>query len=347
MNNFWENLFSNQYAKAVFIVLISFLISKIITYLSNKYFKKWSEKSKTELDDLIIEKLKPPFTYLIVIFGLHVAIGQIESNALWLERVVSSILAIALIYSATIIVDIAIRFWVEFINRKKENKMADSLIPLFKKTTIVIMSILALIWVLNIWGVDITPFLASLGIAGFVVGFAMQDSLKNIFGGIALILDQTMQVGDKISLEGGELGIVNVITIRSTKIKTFDNEIITVPNGRLSEMKIKNFTQPNDKLRVIANFSTAYGSNTNKVKEIVVDVIKKMEGIKEEPEADAIMIKMADSGLEWQARFWVDDQSTAFDKKLEALDIIYKALNENNIEIPFPTSTVHLKKEEE
>jgi small-conductance mechanosensitive channel len=210
---------------------------------------------------------------------------------------------------------------------------------------IVLMSILGFIWILSIWGVDIGPFLASLGIAGFVIGFAMQDSLKNIFGGIGLILDQTLQVGDRVSLEGGELGLVDTITIRSTKIRTFDNEIITIPNGRLSGMKIRNFTQPNARLRVVINFSTAYGSSTDKVKEVVVSAIKKIGGIREEPTADAIMVGMADSGLDWQARFWVDEQSTAFTKKLEALDIIYKALNKNNIEIPFPTRTVHLKRE--
>jgi MscS family membrane protein len=133
MSNFWEEFTSDQYVRAVFIVLVFFLISRLVVYLSKKYFKKWSEKTETKLDDLIVDKLRPPFVYLIVIFGLHVAMGQIESDALWLERIISSILAIALIYSATIVLDIVIRFWIEIFNKKKESKMADSLIPLFKK----------------------------------------------------------------------------------------------------------------------------------------------------------------------------------------------------------------------
>ncbi|MFA7050345.1 MAG: mechanosensitive ion channel family protein [Patescibacteria group bacterium] len=344
-NKIFDFLLDNQYIKAGLILILFFLASKIITFLTERYFKKWSQKTETKLDDLIIEKLKPPFIYVLIVLGLQIALKQLDFTYLWLERIIDSTLAVFLIYTATIVFDIVIRFWIEVFKKKNNSKMVDSLSPLFKKTTIVVLLIIGLVWILDIWGFNVAPFLASMGIAGFVIGFAMQDSLKNIFGGVSLILDKTLQVGDRVFLEGGELGIVHSVTIRSTKIRTFDNELITVPNGRLAEMKIKNFTQPNLKLRVIVNFSTAYGSNINKIKEIVFNSLNRIEGVEKEPAPDAIMLELADSGLDWQARFWVNDQSIAFDKKLEALENIYNDLNQNGISIPFPSRTVYLKNE--
>ncbi|MCK9438774.1 MAG: mechanosensitive ion channel family protein [Patescibacteria group bacterium] len=344
-NKIFDFLLDNQYIKAGLILILFFLASKIITFLTERYFKKWSQKTETKLDDLIIEKLKPPFIYVLIVLGLQIALKQLDFTYLWLERIIDSTLAVFLIYTATIVFDIIIRFWIEVFKKKNNSKMVDSLSPLFKKTTIVVLLIIGLVWILDIWGFNVAPFLASMGIAGFVIGFAMQDSLKNIFGGVSLILDKTLQVGDKVSLEGGELGIVHSVTIRSTKIRTFDNELITIPNGRLAEMKIKNFTQPNLKLRVIVNFSTAYGSNIDKIKEVVFNSLNKIEGVEKEPAPNAIMLELADSGLDWQARFWVNDQSIAFDKKLEALENIYNDLNQNGISIPLPSRTVYLKNE--
>lgn len=338
-------LLKNQYIKAGLILITFFLVSKILTFLTERYFKKWSQKTETKLDDLIIEKFKPPFIYVLIVLGLQIALKQLDFTYLWLERIIDSTLAVFLIYIATIVFDIIIRFWIEVFKRRNKSKMVDSLSPLFKKTTVVVLLIIGLVWILDIWGFNVAPFLASMGIAGFVIGFAMQDSLKNIFGGVSLILDKTLQVGDKVSLEGGELGIVHSVTIRSTKIRTFDNELITIPNGKLAEMKIKNFTQPNLKLRVIVDFSTSYGSDINKVREVIFNSLSRIEGIEKDPAPDAIMLKLADSGLDWQARFWVNDQSIAFDKKIEALENIYNDLNQNGIEIPFPSRTVYLKNE--
>ncbi len=333
------NFFNNQYFKAILIVLIFFLISKTIAFFTDKYLSK-------KFDYSIIKKLKKPFVNIIVLLGLQVALGQIESPYLWLEQLTRSILILFLIYVAITAINSSFKFWLERFKIKNQSKTIDSLSPLFKKTVIIALLISGVLWILQVWGINIGPLLAGLGIAGFVIGFAMQDSLKNIFGGIALILDDTLMIGGRVSLEGGDLGIVEAITIRSTKIRTFDNEILTIPNGRLSEMKIKNFNQPNSSLRVIVNFSTAYGSDTDKVKRVVLSSINKIEGIKEDPVPDAIMIEMADSGLNWQARFWVEDQSTAYTKKIELLEIIYKDFLANGINIPFPTRTIYSKKDE-
>lgn len=336
----------NQYFQALGIALSFFILAKIIAWFSKKYLKKWAEKSTTTLDDIIVEKLQPPFIYIIFLFGLQIAIAHIESQLLWLEPLLQSIMVVFLAYALLIVFELILTFFVERYNRKNPSKMINSIIPLFKKTVLVVLIIGTLIWILGIWDVNITPFLASLGIAGFVIGFAMQDSLKNIFGGIFMILDKSLQVGDRVSLEGGEMGIVYEVSIRTTKIKTFNNEILSIPNGKLSEMKITNYTQPDLSLRVVINFSTAYGSDVNFVKKVIEEAIAKMEGVESDPPIRALMLELADSGLNWLLFFWVRNQGDAFDKKIEATQVIYETLNREGLEIPFPSRSVFLKKGE-
>ncbi len=347
MSIYVDSLINNQYFQALLIVLASWFLAKIIAFISKRYLKKWSTKTKTSLDDIIVEKLRAPFIYVIVLIGFHVAISSLETSYPWIESLLSSIMIVFLLYAAIILADVIIKFSIDLYQKKDPSKTISSLSPLLVKTIRVILIISCLIWILSIWGVDIGPLLAGAGIAGFVIGFAMQDTLKNIFGGISMILEKSLQVGDRISLDSGEMGLVEEVSIRSTKIRTFNNELLTIPNGRLADSLIKNYTKPNLNLRVVVDFGVVYGSNTDQVKEVVESTIKQMPGVLADPPVSAIMVAMADSGLNWQLRFWVENQGEAFDKKIEALDKIYKALNQAGIGIPFPTRTVYLKKDEE
>ena len=133
------------------------------------------------------------------------------------------------------------------------------------------------------------------------------------------------------------------IGLRSTKIKTYDNETINVPNGYLANSKIKNFTQPDFSIRVNVNFGVVYGSNPAKVREVVLAAIKKMELVLPEPEPVVHFINMNDFSLDFVARVWVASYLDAFPTKVELTGVIYDALGEAGIGIPFPTHTVYTK----
>jgi len=341
-----KNIFEqNQWLKALVIVLVFLLVAKVITWLSEKVFKKWAGKTKTQLDDLIIAKVKAPFSYVIVLSGLKFALREIALDYGWLGSVLDTIVIITVVYIVFAILDILVTVWGTEFAYKTKSKLDDSLLPIAQRLVKVIFAIIGLIWVLKEWGFDVGPFLASLGIAGFAVGFALQDTLKDIFGGVSLILDDSFKVGDKIKLGDGTLGTVDDISIRSTKIKTYDNEIITIPNGRLSDMSIRNYVQPNESSRVVIDFTVAYGSDVEKVKQIVEEAIRKeVQDISEEPYYGTIMTEIGDSALKFQMRFWVEDYGLAYDKKIEGLQVVYNALNKAGIEIPFPQMDVNLKK---
>jgi len=328
---------------ALIIVLSFFLVASIIALISENFLKKWIEKSKNRIDEIILPRIKPTLIQILVLIGARFAMNELGLSG-WLYNLINSIIVVLIIYVGTIAADLAIEAWTMHVDKKNKSHLAQSILPIFKSIANVLVVIGGLIWILREWNIDVSPFLASLGIAGVIVGFAIQDSLKNIFGGISLILDGTFKIKEKIQLDDGEIGTIEDISIRSTKIKTINNELVTIPNGKLSDMKIKNFAKPTSNIRMLIHFGVAYGTDIKKLRNIVEKLLDSTEGITKDKTASLAVLELGDSSINCEIRFWGSDHTTASDIKTELIEKLYNTLNEEKIEIPFPTRTLYIKK---
>jgi small-conductance mechanosensitive channel len=227
--------------------------------------------------------------------------------------------------------------------KRTDSTLDDGLLPLLRKVVKTSIVILGVLLIMGNWGVQIGPVLGALGIGGLAIGLALNSSLANIFGGIQLILDRSLNVGDKVMLESGEVGEVLDVGLRSTKMRTYDNEVIFLPNSQLANARIKNYTKPDVTIRVTVNFGVAYGSDVALVKRLVLDAIRELDDILQEPTPQVLFLNMSDFSLDMSARVWVDDYGKQFARKLEMTELIYNTLNKSGIEIPFPTRTVYMK----
>ena len=144
-------------------------------------------------------------------------------------------------------------------------------------------------------------------------------------------------------LESGEVGEVLDVGLRSTKLRTYDNEVIFLPNSQLANARIKNFTRPDVSIRVTVNFGVAYGSDVARVKQVVLDTIRELDDILQEPAPQVLFLNMSDFSLDMCARVWADNYGKQFARKLEMTELIYGTLNESGIEIPFPTRALYMK----
>jgi MscS family membrane protein len=244
-------------------------------------------------------------------------------------------------------VNTVIKLWGKKIAERTKSTFDDEVLPLIQSLSKIFVGIIVLLIVLDIWSIKIGPLLASLGIAGLAVAFAMQTSLGNIFGSISLILDKTFKVKDVIQLESGEIGQIVGIGLRSTKIKTFDNELLIVPNGMLATSKIKNLAKPNNVLRLVLPIGVAYGSDIDKVKKTLLTTLKNVKGVVHGNEKRKPLVrfnKMNDFSLDFDLVFFIEDYKERFDISDEILTKAYNELNKKKIDIPFPTRTVYLKK---
>ncbi|MFA5049647.1 MAG: mechanosensitive ion channel family protein [Candidatus Micrarchaeia archaeon] len=330
------------------IILLSIIAGLIVVFILKGIKKGIADKTSVEFDEKLLELSYQPIFRLIIIAGIYLAVLNLElesSLANILLKIINTIMYIIILNFISKAFDILFHHGLTDFANKTGSNIDNEIIPLFRKTVGVVVWGFGIILILGMWGVDIGPFLAGLGIAGIAVSFALQSTLSNVFAGISIILDKTFKVGDKIQLDSGELGTIYDITLRSTRIKTYDNELIIVPNEVMAKARIKNFTQPDLKIRVFVDFSVEYGTDPKKIIDLIKKAIEnKIDGALKDPPVVVEFTKMSDFSLDFSARFWVKDYSKAYNTKLEATTLIYNELNKAKIGIPFPTQTLHIKK---
>lgn len=342
-------LVSNKYIFAFLILFSSIIFGKMFLFLVERVVLVFTRKTKTELDDLIIQKTRRPLFYILMLAGFSLAFSRLNFEGL-ISTIVNRSIASLILFIFAIAVNRVIGVLIGVLGKKWAEKttstLDDELLPLFRKVSSVIIFVMVFIFILKLWNVDITGLLAGLGVAGIAIGFALQDSLKNIFGGVFLILDKNIKVGDRIKLDSGEIGEVMDIGLRSTRIKTADNEMIIIPNGNMATNKIQNLVLPDVKQRVNVKFSVAYGTKIDKAEKVVLDAISKLNGLVKDPAPIVVFLEMGDFSLNFVCRFWISDFKNSETAKSAANRLVYEALDRAGIEIPFPTRHLYIKKEQ-
>ena len=325
------------------ILIITIIVAFLLKVILKTVLKPLAKKTKTKIDDIIIKSLSSIAFYVIISIGIKIGLSQFQLTTNIFQNIVSTLLVLIVSIFLFKIIGHFANLWMKEWKFKTKTSADERLIPFLQKILKAVVIILAVIFIFSAWDVNISPLLATVGIAGLAIGLAVKDSLSNILGGLQLVLDKTFKVGDKVELESGEMGVIMDIGLRSTKLRTYDNEMIYIPNGFLANAKIKNFTHPDVSIRVNVEFGVVYGSDTEKVRQVVLDAVKKIDTVIEEPEPVVQFLKMSDFSLNFIARAWVKEYTEAYSTKNRMTDEIYNALNKANIGIPFPTRTVYTK----
>jgi small-conductance mechanosensitive channel len=337
-------IFNNVYLKFLFVLAVTLIISILVKFIFRKILRPLTKRTKTKVDDLVIKSISSIVFYIILVLGFKFGLQYFELKTKIYDHLVDTLLIIVVALLLIKIVNSFFKQWALEWKFKTKTTTDERIIPLLQKILKAVIIILAVIFCFSAWQINISPLLATAGIAGLAIGLAVKDSLANILGGLQLVLDKTFKVGDKVELESGEMGVILDVGLRSTKLKTYDHEVIHIPNGYLANAKIKNFTQPDFSIRVNVEFGVVYGSNPEKVRDVVLEAVKKIDEVLEEPEPVVQFLKMSDFSLDFIARAWVKEYTQAYSAKLKMTDEIYKALNKANIGIPFPTRTIYTKK---
>jgi len=332
---------------ALVLLIASFLVAAIAMVFIKITIALIARRTKSEMDDELLHHAQTPIFRLIVLGALLISVQLLELEGGVLDittNIILSLIYLTFMFYLLKAAGIFYEYGFGKIAEKTKSTIDDEILPIAKRTTSAVIWIFGIILILGVWGVDVGPFLAGLGIAGLAISFAVQDSLSNIFGGISIIMDRVYKVGDRIQLDSGEMGEVIDVGLRSTRVRTFDNEVLIIPNGVLAKAKVKNYVQPDTSLRVVVKFGVEYGTKPEKVKKVLEPELKKIKGISKSPAPVVEFTDMGESSLNCIAKFWVPNYADAYDKKLEATDIIYRELNKAKIGIPFPTRTVYMKK---
>ena len=342
---FYGNSILN-WAIAVGILILSFVVVKMLYWIFSNVIRRLTSKTKTNLDDVLIDKLEKPLTYLVLILGYWISIHYLvfkEEVEIVLENAAYFLLVIDVTAILSRIVDALISEVIMPITEKSDSSFDNQLIPVIQKGVRSIIWILGIIIGLDNIGFDITAMIAGLGIGGLALALAAQDSVKNIFAGIMIFLDKPFRIKDRIQVDGFD-GIVEEVGLRSTRLRTLEGRIVTIPNSRFTDNSVTNVTsQPT--LKVKLNLGLTYDTDETQMQkaiDILEDIVKDQEAITDDYAAG--FNGFGDFSLNILFIYYVKPDSHWLDTQTLVNKEILRRFNKEGLEFAFPTQTI-LKKD--
>jgi small-conductance mechanosensitive channel len=335
---------TNPYGRAVAIFVVGLIGSWIVAFAIERILKVMVGRTKTDLDDKLIDAIHKPIVQTVVVLALGFAQHEVPMPDKLHGYTLSAL------KSATILIWVRAGFHVwslllEGLSRrsKQGSVVTTQTRPVFEMVGKILVVGAAVYFLFLAWNIDVTAWLASAGIVGIAVGFAAKDTLANFFSGIFIVADAPYKIGDFIVLDGGARGQVIAIGIRSTRILTRDDIEITIPNAVIGNSMIMNEAGgPQIHQRVRVEVDAAYGSDIDQVYEVLLEAAA-IEGIEKSPAPVVRFEVFGASGLTHGIYVWIADAADRDRIKHELNTAIYKAFAAADIEIPYSKLDVYLK----
>jgi len=329
------------------IALGSVLVLLIARAIAIRVLHKWAEKTETLLDDAILEAFKTPSIFLAIGIGLQIGIDFSElpeKQISLLNKIIHIIIILSITLASS---NLAGNLFKGYVQRSNLPIPTTGLASGILRGTILMIGFLIM---LNIMGISIAPLLTALGVGGLAVALALQDTLANLFAGIHILVERSIRVGDFIRLETGQEGYVDDITWRTTRIRMLPNNIVVIPNNKLSQSVVTNYFLPERQMALQIQVGVSYDADIDVVEQTLLEVSQKaigeVPGLLATPAPQVRLIPgFGESSLDFTLVVQVREFADQVPVQHELRKRILKAFKAKSIEIPYPHRTVYVKRE--
>lgn len=342
-------IFNNElwrYLTFIILLSITYPLGKIIYHIMNDYILKLTEKTKVKFDDIVVKSLIPTlnmflFATMFYYASKYLVLGSSEPV---FTKIFNFLLIVPFVY-------FMVRFTTEMIgyylkDKREKKDVNEAAVDLLMQVIRIALYIIGFLLVLSNLGFNITALLTGLGVGGLAFALAAQDVLKNFFAGVALIIDGTFKKGDRIKFQN-QVAYINEVKLRTTKLKTLDGTILTVPNSMLAENIVENIAlAPKYKVNMV--ISLTYDTSTKKLrdaKKIIHDILEKDKDI---DEWWVLFDNFGAYSLDIQVIYFMKYNYSEWPQRGEAKERINFAIKEElekaRINMAFPTQTIEIKK---
>ncbi len=329
---------------ALFVTLIAGYGARRLLFAS---LARWARKTTGQFDDIIVHAIKGPFMIWVLMLGIHLA-AQVSPMPAKTSNLITRILLFLMIISMTAAGSKIAGGIVRVYGKRMQGTLpVTSLTQNLAQVTVVVIGILI---ILNFLGISITPLLTALGVGGLAVALGLQDTLANFFAGFHISLSGYVRPGDYIKLSSGEEGHVADIGWRATTIKALANNLIIIPNLKLAQAIVTNYHLPEKRISLSIRVSVGYDSDPDRIEQILMEVIQKatpeIPGLLADP-APVVRFNpgFGDSSLDFSLICQIGEFADQYRVQHELRKRILARLRQDNIEIPFPTRTIHIHEE--
>ncbi len=319
----------------------------IVRNIFISFLRRLARRASNEIDTLLLDGLEGPSTLLIIALALYVSIRLSELPPTYLGYVEKG-LYLSLILTVTLgLANISGKVIAFFLKKADLPISVTSLLHTVTKAAVYAIGFLIM---LNFLGVSITPIITALGVGGLAMALALQDTLSNLFAGIHILAEHTIRVGDFIKLETGQEGYVEDISWRTTRIRMLPNNMVIVPNSKLSQSVVTNYYLPERRMAIPVPVSVSCDSEPDAVEQALLEVAKKaaaeVPGLLSEPEPTVRFVPgfgalSLDFTLICHVREIADQQGVLHELHRRIL----KRFKDDGIRGPFPTGVMYVKTE--
>jgi MscS family membrane protein len=337
-----------QYLASLLYIALAFYASKLLDYVVQVQLRKWAARTRTRLDDLMVELLHGPVKIVCFVVLLHIGLRVFAWPA-WGAKFISGgliiLVAATLTYVAIKFVDLAMGLWQRRVEATQEGMLDMHLFPIIRKSIKIFVVVVAILVTAQNLEMNVTGLLASLSIGGLAVGLAAQDTLSNLFGAVAIFADKPFRVGDRIQLDAIE-GTVEAIGLRSTRVRNLEGFLVSIPNKNMANANIINVSKrPN--IKTVMNIGVTYDTPSRQI-ERAMQLIE--EVYRPHPKTADLLIsfnKFESSSLNIMVVHWwnstdLKDYCLGFQKlNLE----LKRRFDEEAISFAFPSQTVYLRQD--
>ncbi len=331
--------------QAGIVVLACVIVARTADWIITRMLLRWVRRTENDFDDRLVEIVHRPVFLLVLIGGLAVA-STILALEGWARTITFGVLGtLALVVGLVLAIRLN-QLTLEGLSRNQErfSYVGQQTLPLFRNVNNVLLVGIAAYFLLLVWDLDVTAWLASAGILGIAVGLGARDTVANFFAGVLILADAPYRVGDFIVLDIGERGQVTHIGLRSTRLLTRDDIEVTIPNGIMGNIKVINETGgPHPKHRIRIRVACAYGSDIDRVKQVLLEVAESHAGVCRDPEPRVRFRTFGPSGLNLELLAWVDEPVLR-GRVTDALNTeVYRRFASERIEIPYSKQDLYVK----
>jgi len=327
-------------------ILLSGIIAGLLTeFIIKRLNLHWALKTKWLIDDFLIYSMRGLFLPLFFVISFYIATLVIPD--------LQPIVAISKKICFCIIIFLVTHLIARFLSRIIRHYCSTAEVPLpstlISNLSSVIIFIVGILVILQTLGISITPILTTLGIGGLAVALALQDTLANLFSGLNILLSKQVHIGDYIRIDASNEGYISDISWRNTTIKTTSNNLIIIPNSKLSTLIVTNFSKPSKECTFTIDIGVAYDSDLSFVEKITIETIKNV--MSSEPggvdtfEPIIRFSSFADSSIIMTIIMRAADYPDQGYLKHVCIKKLHEKYREVNIDIPYPVQTIELKQQ--
>jgi MscS family membrane protein len=332
---------------AVVILAVAILFARLSNLVLDFITTRLIGRTKTRLDDIIINAINFTFSAAIVVVGIELTLAQLHIIPIAWRDDVDRLFFIAYLILAYItayrLISGLSRWYCQDFIYKTETVYDDQFLAFFRHIAMIVLTLAAIIIVLDRYNVEISALVTTLGIGSLAIALAAQATLGDIISGFMIMIDRPYRVGDRIEImELQTWGDVIEIGLRSTRIVTRDSRTIAIPNSVISKGLVVNYSYPDTVYRVETTVTVAHGTDIERARQVMIDAIRAEDWVMKERLIEALFLEFGESGFVFRVRCWIEhyvETRRIIDKMNSAL---YHALNREGIVIPYPQRVVHL-----